>query len=155
MSGGSESRLSEVLSSGVVLTALRCGSLHEALQSLLGPALEKEGLTPDAVQAVFEAVEARERIGSTSIGPVAVPHARVPGLKRIVGGLGINPGGVFDGNRDERLVLAFASPAQTPADHLRFLGRLAQVFRDEEARTLILAAPGAEAVLAAIRARER
>jgi mannitol/fructose-specific phosphotransferase system IIA component (Ntr-type) len=78
----------------------------------------------------------------------------VPGLERIVAGLGVNPAGVFDGS-ETSFVLAFASPAQSAADHLRFLARAAQLFRDEDARMHLLAATDSESMLAAIRRAEK
>jgi mannitol/fructose-specific phosphotransferase system IIA component (Ntr-type) len=89
------------------------------------------------------------------MGPVALPHARVPGLHRIVAGLGANPDGVFPGNRETTFVLTFVSPASSAADHLRFLARAAQLFRDDEARTKLLAAADREGMLEVLRSVER
>ncbi len=150
-----EPKLSEVLASGVLLPAFRCADLDEALRALLAPPLASAGLSESAVSGVLEAVKQRERTCSTAIGPVALPHARVPGLERIVGGLGSNPDGVYDGDAGTSFVLAFASPAQSAVSHLRFLARAAQLFRDEDARAHLLAAGDRESMLAAIRIVEK
>jgi mannitol/fructose-specific phosphotransferase system IIA component (Ntr-type) len=148
-------KLSEVLSAGVVVPAFRCSDLDEALRMLLAPVLTAAGLDAKRVQGVLDAVKQRESAGSTVIGPVSLPHARVPGLERIVAGLGANGEGVFGGDGATSFILTFASPAQSAADHLRFLARAAQLFRDEDARTRLLAASDKESMLAAIRKAER
>jgi mannitol/fructose-specific phosphotransferase system IIA component (Ntr-type) len=148
-----ELKLSDVLSAGILVPRLVCADLDEALRVLLAPLLPGAGLAASAVPGVLEAVKQRERAGSTAIGPVALPHARVAGLGRIVAGLGANPGGVY-GGAGEAFVLAFASPAQSPADHLRFLARAAHLFRDPDARQHILTAEDAGSMLAAIRRAE-
>lgn len=150
-----ELRLSEVLASGVVVPCLRCPDLDEALGALLAPALVNIGFDGVRVSSVLEAVRRREKACATAIGPVALPHARVPGLDRIVAGLGVNRDGVFDGGGETSFVLAFASPAQSAAEHLRFLARAAQLFRDEDARAHLLVADDRESMLAAIRRTEK
>jgi mannitol/fructose-specific phosphotransferase system IIA component (Ntr-type) len=150
-----EPKLSDVLASGVLLPAFRCAGLEEALRTLLAPPLTSVGLSESGVSGVLDAVKQRERACSTAIGPVALPHARVPGLERIVAGLGSNPDGVFDGDAGTSFVLAFASPAQSAVEHLKFLARAAQLFRDEDARAHLLAAGDRESMLAAIRRVEK
>ena len=144
-----------MLASGVLVPALRCADLDQALHALLAPPLTRAGFSDAGVSGVLDAVKQRERAGATAIGPVALPHARVPGLDRIVAGLGANPEGIFDGKSETSFVLAFASPAQSAADHLRFLARAAQLFRDEDARAHLLHATDRESMLAAIRKAER
>jgi mannitol/fructose-specific phosphotransferase system IIA component (Ntr-type) len=150
-----EPKLSEVLASGVLAPSLRCRGLDEALRRLLAPPLASAGWPDDRLGGVLDAVMQRERSCSTALGPVALPHARVPGLDRIVAGLGANADGVFEGDGATSFVLAFASPAQSAAEHLRFLARAAQLFRDEDARQHLLAARDASEMLAAIRRVEK
>jgi len=150
-----EPKLSLVLGSGVLVPGLKCQDLDEALRTLLAPLLTGAGLSPSNVAQVLAAVKQREKACSTSIGPVALPHARVPGLAHIVAGLGTNPSGILDGDASPSFVLAFASPAQSAADHLRFLARAAHLFRDEDARAHLVAAGDRDAMLAAIRLAEK
>src|SRR5262245_51642131 len=134
---------------------MKCSDLDEALRELLAPPLTGAGFDDTGVCGVLDAVKQREKACATAIGPVALPHARVPGLERIVAGLGVNPQGVFGDGCDTSFVLAFASPAQSAADHLRFLARAAQLFRDEDARAHLLTATDRDAMLAAIRRAEK
>jgi mannitol/fructose-specific phosphotransferase system IIA component (Ntr-type) len=150
-----EPRIADVLSAGILLPRLRCADLDEALLTLLAPPLSGVGLDAAKVTGVLHAVKQREATCSTVIGPVSLPHARVPGLERIVAGLGANPDGVYGAEAETSFVLAFASPAQSAVEHLRFLARAAQLFRDEDARAHLLAATDRDGMLEAIRKAER
>jgi mannitol/fructose-specific phosphotransferase system IIA component (Ntr-type) len=152
---GTQARLSDVLSNGIVRTGFRCADVEEAVRTLLLPLLSREGLSGDAVAAALKAVLNRECQAPTLVGAVALPHARIAGLGRIVAGLGVNPSGVFADDDPVRLVLAFATPAGASAEHLKFLARAAQLLRDEESRGLIVSAWDPMSLLAAIRSRER
>jgi len=74
-----------------------------------------------------------ERLGSTGVGEgVAIPHARLPGLERPVGGFMRLLHGVDFEAIDERpcdLVFMLLAPDGSGADHLRALAQVSRVFR--------------------------
>ena len=84
--------------------------------------------------AVLEAVLAREQIGSTSIAPgIALPHARIAGIDRLLSTLAICPAGIKT-KPDEALVhlfLLFVSPLDGLKNHLRFLAGASAFFQKE------------------------
>jgi mannitol/fructose-specific phosphotransferase system IIA component (Ntr-type) len=151
-----ESRLSRILSPEGIVAPFRAGTPVEAFQLLLGPLLRIEGFTDRETEAALEAIRNRERAGSTIVGDVALPHARIAGLTRIVASLGLNADGVFEaGPAGTHVVLAFASPEKAPVEHLRFLAQVAQVFRAEDVVAALLAASSPEAILEVLRSREK
>jgi PTS system nitrogen regulatory IIA component len=151
-----ETRLSTILARGRVEAGFRALSPEEAVDRLLRPVLLAEGFSPEAADGALEGVRNREGAGSTSFGSVALPHARVPGLGRIVAALGVRSGGVYDsGPSGIRVVLAFASPASATVEHLQFLAQVARLLRQEETVSELLEAADAPALLEAIRRRER
>jgi mannitol/fructose-specific phosphotransferase system IIA component (Ntr-type) len=151
-----ETRLSTILARGTVETGFRALSPEDAVDRLLRPVLLAEGFSPDAAGAALEGIRNREGAGSTSFGSVALPHARVGGLGRIVGALGANASGVFDsGPAGIRVVLAFASPASATVEHLQFLAQVARLLRQEETVSELLDATDPEGLLNALRRRER
>lgn len=151
-----ETRLSEVLARGRVEPAFRALSAEDAVDRLLRPVLLAEGFSAAAAGAALEGIRNRERAGSTSFGAVALPHARLAGLDRIVGALGVNGGGVYDsGPAGVRVVLAFASPAPDAVEHLQFLARVARLLRQEQTVADLLEARDEGELLEAIRRRER
>jgi len=152
-----ETRLSAVLASGRVEMGLVASDVDDAAEKLLLPLLKAQGLSDLEAAAGIEAVKYRERTGSTSLGNVALPHARLISVNRIIGALGVNRSGVFrNGCGDAvQLVLAFVSPTQSAVAHLKFLGSVAQVLRQEGIIGQISEAASPDAVLSAIRSRER
>ena len=101
---------------------------------------------------VYEAVQERERLGSTGVGEgVAIPHARIECLKRPVGGFVrlIEPAD-FEAIDDRKadLVFMLLAPTDDGAEHLRALARAARAFRLEKIRSALRQAQTAEAVLA-------
>lgn len=151
-----ETRLSEVLARGRVQSGFRALSPEDAVDNLLRPVLLAEGFSPGSAAAALEGIRNREGAGSTSFGSVALPHARIAGLGRIVGALGVNGAGVYgSGPAGVRVVLAFASPASATVEHLQFLAQVARLLRHEEAVADLLRARDLADLLGAIRRRER
>ncbi|MBK9087923.1 MAG: PTS sugar transporter subunit IIA [Holophagales bacterium] len=151
-----ETRLSTILARGKVEAGFRALSPEDAVDRLLRPVLLAEGFSPEGTDAALEGIRNREGAGSTSFGAVALPHARVGGLGRIVGALGANASGVFDsGPPGIRIVLAFASPASATVEHLQFLAQVARLLRQEETVADLLDATDPGGLLEAIRRRER
>lgn len=95
---------------------------------LAAPALEIEA------RIVADALAAREKLGSTAFGGgVAIPHARLAGLDRIVAGAirlaqPVDFSAVDDVPVD--LMLVLFSPPNAGADHLKALARVARLLRD-------------------------
>lgn len=107
------------------------------------------GLDP---RLVHEAVQERERLGSTGVGEgVAIPHARIETLSRPVAGFArlLEPAD-FEAidERPADLIFMLLAPTDSGADHLRALARAARVFRQERIRMALRQAQTSETVLA-------
>ena len=90
-------------------------------------------LTPPNTSHALQAVMERERVGSTHIASyLAVPHARISGLKGIQAALGVLRQG-FDDEPHEggptRLCLLFLGPPDKIKEHLAFLAAIGRVFQ--------------------------
>jgi PTS system nitrogen regulatory IIA component len=103
-------------------------------------------------KTIIEALLERERLGSTGVGEgVAIPHARVEGLERPIGGFAHLRDPVDFEAIDERkadLVFMLLAPTDSGAEHLRALARVARVFRQESIRAALRRAQTADAILA-------
>lgn len=95
-------------------------------------------------RTVTEGLLAREKLGSTAMGAgVAIPHARVPGLKFMAGVFAqLEKPVSFDTPDGQGVDLMFAllAPEQAGADHLRALARVSRLLRDEATREKLRAA---------------
>ncbi|HEY8368771.1 MAG TPA: PTS sugar transporter subunit IIA [Thermodesulfobacteriota bacterium] len=108
---------------------------------------------PDIQPArLVEALLERERIGSTGVGDgVAIPHAKLKGLRRLAAAFGRSRAGVdfeaVDG-RPCHLFFLLVAPEEAASDHLRALSRIARLMRDAEVRRRLVEAPDAAAIYA-------
>lgn len=98
---------------------------------------------------VFDALLARERLGSTGLGHgIAIPHGRIKGLKEAAGAFirikGPIPFESPDGN-PVSLVFVLMVPEKATDMHLQILSELAQMFSEREMRTALTEATDAAA----------
>lgn len=94
--------------------------------------------------SVFDALFAREKLGSTGLGlAVAIPHGRIKQLRDTVAVFVRAKEGIpFDApdNEPVRLVYAMLVPEHATEQHLNMLSELAQMFSDADLRESLLAA---------------
>lgn len=103
---------------------------------------------------VLEHLEEREKLGSTGFGKgVAIPHARIPGIRRpIAAVLKLERSVDFDAadGLPVDLVIGLLSPEQSGAAHLQALAAASRLVRDERMHDLLVDAPNAEALYSLI-----
>ena len=118
---------------------------------------EEAGVLPDA-DAGFEALAERERIASTVlVEGVAVPHARVPGARRLAfGALRCGKPVVFEGVRPApvELIFAIVGPPEETARHVALLGGIARLVGDPARRRRMLEATRVEELLELLEAED-
>ncbi len=111
---------------------LSAATWMEAVEELVQPVAAELRLEPAMLaQAVIE----RELTGSTGLGnALALPHARLPNIKRPVVAVGISPLGIdfnaADG-QDAHLICLALLPERSTADSLAILADIARTFQDE------------------------
>lgn len=110
---------------------LEAKTKKQALQDLAHKAAE---LTGTDARAIFDSLLQRERLGSTGIGRgIAIPHARLPGLKRICSVFARLQAAIeFDSLDGEPVDLIFLllAPEHAGADHLKALARISRLLRE-------------------------
>ena len=93
--------------------------------------------------SVFDALFAREKLGSTGLGfQVAIPHGRIKNLRDTVAVFVRAKEGIpFESPDGEpvRLVFAMLVPEHATEQHLNMLSELAEIFSDAELRDKLLA----------------
>ena len=89
-------------------------------------------------QTVFDALIAREKLGSTGIGEgIAIPHCRLPNCQQPLGLLlQLSEAIDFDAidNRPVDLVFVLLVPQDNPEQHLKTLSHLAALFNTDKYR---------------------
>lgn len=102
---------------------------------------------------LLSAVLAREAIMTTGMGHgVAVPHAKIAGLKRPILAIGISGAGIEYGALDGslvKIVALFLTPQENPKEHVKFLADLTKRLKYAHLRTRLLEAKRAEDIVTA------
>lgn len=143
--------LGDLLLPEVVVPKARWQGRKQVLAGLAAAMAEALNLDP---KHVLDQVLEREKLGSTGVGEgVAIPHARIEGLQRPVGGFArlLEPAD-FDAidERKADLIFMLLAPTDAGAEHLRALARTARVFRQESVRSALRQAQTSDAVLAVL-----
>ncbi len=135
------------------LPALRATSKAGAIKEMTAFLSEDPELRhPDVLR---EALEAREKLGSTGIGKeVAIPHGRTLSVPRLKALIARSKKGVPWGAPDDKPVKLFfvvvAPPLEKTNDYLPLLGALVGAMREKSHKDRILAAKTYEEVRAAL-----
>jgi PTS system nitrogen regulatory IIA component len=123
----------DFLVAGDVLIGLRASDKTRVLQELSARAAASLRLDPDQL---CEALCAREALGSTGVGGgVAIPHARVAGVKKPFGILARTKRPVaFEAidNQPVDIVFLLLLPADPDPEHLHALASVARALRDPD-----------------------
>lgn len=143
-------KITDFLDPDCVVPELDASGKREVLTRLVNTLAGKDLAVQPA--RLVEALLERERIGSTGVGEgVAIPHAKLKGLRRLLGAFGRSRHGVdFDAVDGQPCHLFFllVAPEEAASEHLRALSRIAKLMRDPEVRRALLEARDAEALYA-------
>jgi mannitol/fructose-specific phosphotransferase system IIA component (Ntr-type) len=149
-------RISDLLHSRVVLPGVAARSKEDVLELL---AARLAGEYPEIDQReLTAALRERERQMTTALADgVAIPHARVRGLRRVVAAFGRSVAGIDCGSHDGKpthFFLLLVVPEESPGTHLKVLATASRLLHDERCRARLLQAPDEDTLLDALRAEE-
>lgn len=123
----------DLITPNSVIANLRVTSKKQALQEL---ARYAANLTGEQERAIFDVLLERERLGTTGVGAgVAIPHGKLPGLKRLHGVFARLETPIDFESVDEQpvdLIFLLLAPESAGADHLKALARVSRLLRDRE-----------------------
>lgn len=142
-------RLADVLLSQCTQAQAKLGSRKATLDRVADLLTDEIGVEPDdqddelTSRAVFDALLARERLGSTALGEgVAIPHCRLAGMTGIRAALITLAEGVDfdapDGGPVDLLCCLIVGEEEQDR-HLKLLSQLAQIFSDAGKRRALRA----------------
>ncbi len=123
--------LGDLISPEAILPSLKAKTKKQALQELAHKAASLTGLEE---RTIFDTLMQRESLGSTGVGRgIAIPHGRVPGLRKIVTVFArLDEAIDFDAldNDPVDLVFLLLAPEHAGADHLKALARISRLLRE-------------------------
>src|SRR5262245_9420534 len=146
-------KIEEILSESVVVPDLAGRSKPEVLIELAN-AVSRENPAVDKIR-LLAALEERERLNSTALGDgVAIPHGKLPGIRRVFAAFGRSRQGVdfqsLDG-KPTNLFFLLVAPEDSAGAHLKALARISRLLKDASFRARLLEAPDAHALWTTIR----
>ncbi|MBL4838440.1 MAG: PTS IIA-like nitrogen regulatory protein PtsN [Kordiimonadaceae bacterium] len=145
--------IGDLLSADSILADFKASSKKQAIQALSRRIATQLGLDD---REIFAKLLDRERLGSTGVGKgVAIPHARVEGLDRIIGLFAKLSNPIDFDSVDDRpvdLVFMLLAPEEAGADHLKALASVSRLLRDDGTCKKLRLTPDSSALYAMLAA---
>jgi PTS system nitrogen regulatory IIA component len=139
--------MTDLLSLEAVRHDARANGKKQVLRLMADLAATAYGVDEDTT---FNELLERERLGSTGVGNgVAIPHARVEGIKQIRGAFArlVSPA-PFEAVDDAPVDLVFLllAPDEESSDHLKALAKVSRLLRRQEVREKLRSATSKAAI---------
>ncbi len=134
----------DFLTSDRILPHMSATTKQEAIAELAEPLFTTGAINPELREGVLTALFNREKLQTTAVGQglsLAIPHAKHPGVKGLVGVFGRSMEGVpFESpdGRPVRLVFLLMSSREVAARHLEALAYISRKCRDESFRNYLM-----------------
>lgn len=129
-------------------------SSRKKLLEKIAQLLAEVGSAAD-VQAIFDRLSAREKLGSTALGnAVAIPHCRIQSIEwPITAVLRIKQAIDYGAPDNLKVALFFALlvPEQAPEAHLKILAELAKRLQNSSWTEKLMAAPDVDSLVAELK----
>jgi PTS system nitrogen regulatory IIA component len=141
--------IADLLDPRAVIPSLRAANKKQLLQEIARRATE---ITGEPERAIFDVLLERERLGTTGVGAgIAIPHGKLPGLKRLYGLFARLETPIDFEAIDEQpvdLIFLLLAPGSAGADHLKALARISRLLRDRTVCEKLRGSDKAEALYA-------
>jgi len=129
-------KLQDVFARENIVSGLASTQKGETIRELVGRLCETGSLDKGYAADVERALMRREELGSTGIGKgVAVPHAKHPGVKGVLGAFGRSLQGIAFESLDDRpvhLVFLLVSSPDAVEPHLAALRKVTTLLKDDD-----------------------
>ncbi|MDA0837138.1 MAG: PTS sugar transporter subunit IIA [Planctomycetota bacterium] len=140
--------LTDFLIEESLVPELQAKDKEAVIKELVRSLTESKAIKAVDESSVVDALMKREELGSTGIGQgVAVPHARHPAIKELVGVFGHSTGGVdfnaLDGESVHAIFLLL-SPVASSGEHLQALALISRMLRNDAFCKLLRETAGSE-----------
>lgn len=133
-------KLTDILVRDACIVEMKARTKKEALRELSEAiAASSRGLEP---KELLDLLLEREKLGTTAMGDgIAIPHARIEALDRLLASFGRSPAGVdfesVDG-KPTHLFFLLVAPGKEGSAHLLALARISRLLSNEQFRARLL-----------------
>lgn len=143
-------KISDILKEKQIFLNVKASSKKEVLEEIADLSCSAAGCDS---RNVFDALIERERLGTTGVGKgVAIPHARLAGLKELFCAFMRVPSVDFESvdSKPVDLIFFLLVPEEAGADHLKALARISKILRNAGVCAQLRQAKNAKEILAFI-----
>ncbi len=121
---------------GAIKVDLRAAEKRPAVREMVEGLREAGCIANEDVESIVRAIMKREEVGSTGIGKgVAVPHAKHPKVKKLIGAVARSVQGVefnaLDG-QPVKLMFLLISPVDAAGPHIKALERIFTLLKNDD-----------------------
>lgn len=118
-----------------VLLHLKASSLDSAMEQVSALAAE---VTGQRTAVIKDALMARARLGASVGDGILIPHARLPGLRRIVAFFARPLAPIeVEGGAPITMIFVLLAPEDADAGHLKVLAKVAGILRNPESKQIL------------------
>jgi mannitol/fructose-specific phosphotransferase system IIA component (Ntr-type) len=144
-------KLLDLIQPNWIIPELRAVDRNGAIRELVQLLADTGALEQRVVDSLVKSIVTRERTrGTTGFGKgVAVPHAKLEGLSRVVAAVGRSSRGIDFASLDGEPVFAvflIISPAERPEEHLRAMDLVFRHLQQEKFRKFLRQSDGADKI---------
>ncbi len=149
-------KVSDILEEGGIEVELKSNTKNEVLDELIG--LINTSFNFENIDEIRKAIYDREKLSSTGIGNgLAIPHAKVVGVDRIVAGIGLSKKGIDFSSLDKmpaHIFFILISPKEDQGSHVKTLAKIAKIFKNKEWRDKLIECESSKGVIQFIKEKE-
>ena len=129
------SAIADIIPPDGVLLHLKASTLDSAMEQVSALAAEVTGLRTAIIK---DALMARAKLGASVGDGILIPHARLPGLRRIVAFFArpLVPIEIADA-LPITMIFTLLAPEDADAGHLKVLAKIAGVLRNPESKSIL------------------
>lgn len=148
--------ISDILNIEGIEVDLKSNNKDDVLNELVD--LLEKSYKLENIDEIRRSIIERESLSSTGIcNGLAIPHAKVQGISKILGGIGLSKAGLDFNSMDHQLSKIFfilISPKDDHGNHVKSLARITKILKDEESRLELLNCNSSSEVLDFLKAKE-
>ena len=141
-------KICDVLQKETILADLKAQNKKGILEELVAPV---SGIANVNQEDLVKVLMERERLGSTGIGGgIGIPHGKMKAIDSLILGFGLSHKGVdfesLDG-QPTHIFFLLITPENSTGQHLKLLGRISRILKDEPFKTRLLNATNGDEIL--------
>ena len=139
-------KINEILTLETILAEVKAINKENSIKELAEFLCQNHAII-DKSELVRVLLE-REKLGSTGIGEnVAIPHAKMKGLNKIIAAFGLSKNGVEFDSLDQKpvnFIFVLVAPENATGTHLKVLAKISRLLKSQEFKSNLLKASNRE-----------